>query len=261
MNPEPTPSVAGQAVALARDVAVAIGRRYHRLEVAVDAPLPAAPSLIVSNHGFGGIFDLNVLAAFAALRDAGLTGPLDILVHKIAWTLKVGPILEELGCRQASRTAATEALSAGHHLLVLPGGDLDAFKAYKDRNRIVFAGRQGFARLAIDHGVPIVPIVTAGAGESLLVLSDGQALARTLGLDRLARLKAAPISVSLPWGLNIGAVGLLPYVPLPTKLDTAVLAAIHPRPDDDPAALASRVEAAMQDRLDVFTADRTPLVG
>jgi hypothetical protein len=40
------------------------------------------------------------------------------------------------------------------------------------------------------------------------------------------RLKAALVTVSLPWGLSIGAVGILPYLPLPTKLHTRVLAAM-----------------------------------
>ncbi|MHC1558289.1 hypothetical protein ACR9E3_05005 [Actinomycetospora sp. C-140] len=75
----------------------------------------------MSNHGFGGVFDLHVLAAFAALRDSGLAGPMDILVHQFAWALGVGSVLEELGCRPASPDAADEALAAGHHLLVLPG--------------------------------------------------------------------------------------------------------------------------------------------
>jgi hypothetical protein len=37
--------------------------------------------------------------------------------------------------------------------------------------------------LAVEAGVPFVPVVTAGAGQSLLVLSDGRRLARALRLD------------------------------------------------------------------------------
>ncbi|GFG65500.1 hypothetical protein MKUB_29900 [Mycobacterium kubicae] len=77
--------------------------------------------------------------------------------------------------------------------------------------------------MAIEAGVPIVPIITAGAGESLFVISSGERLARALRLDKLLRVKPAPLSVSLPWGLSIGAVGLLPYLPLPTKLRTRAL--------------------------------------
>ncbi|MEJ2865395.1 1-acyl-sn-glycerol-3-phosphate acyltransferase [Actinomycetospora flava] len=257
----PAVAAAGHTVALARDAVVAVLRRYHRLDVTIDEPLPAAPALIVSNHGFGGIFDLNVFAAFAALRDPGVGGDLDILVHQVAWTLGGGPVLEELGCHPASRAAADEALCAGRHLLVLPGGDIDAFKAFPDRNRISFDGREGFARLAIQHEVPIVPLVTAGAGESLLVLSDGRRLAQALRLGRMFRLEAAPISLSVPWGLNVGAVGLLPYLPLPTKLATAVLPAVRRRSGETSSDLARRVETLMQAKLDDLTMDRTAFIG
>lgn len=89
-------------------------------------------------------------------------------------------------------------------MLVLPGGDVEAAKPFAERDRIVFTGRRGFARLVTDAGVPIV---TAGAGESLLVLSSGQRLARALQLDKTLRVKALPISVSLPFGLSIRGSG------------------------------------------------------
>jgi hypothetical protein len=104
-------------------------------------------------------------------------------------------------------------------------GDLDAAKAWDDRNRIVFGGRNGYARLAIDNGVPIVPIVTAGAGESLFVISSGERLARATRIDKLLRLKAAPISVSLPWGST--------SAPSACCLSAAAVQDRHPGPAGD----------------------------
>jgi 1-acyl-sn-glycerol-3-phosphate acyltransferase len=145
--------------------------------------------------------------------------------------------------------------------VVFPGGDIEAAKSWADRNRIMFGGRSGFARLAIENKVPIVPIVTAGVGESLLVFSRGQRLARALRLDKLLRLKAAPVSVSLPWGFNVGAVGMLPYLPLPAKLHTRILGAITPHEDEDATDLAARVHAEMQRVLSEMTRNRRPLLG
>jgi 1-acyl-sn-glycerol-3-phosphate acyltransferase len=249
------------AVHLIRRAGVEFVRRYHRLDISAEHPVPDEPSLLVANHGFGGIFDLNVLAVLATLDELRLTRPVTILTHQLAWTLRVGQLIEALGARPASRDTALADLGAGHHVLVLPGGDIEGGKAWPDRNRIVFAGRTGFAKIAIQAGVPIVPIVTAGAGESLVVISDGQRLARATGLDKLLRLKALPVSVSLPWGLNIGAVGLLPYLPLPTKMTTAVLPALRPDPQETPADLAGRVEQAMQESLTQMTQDRRYLLG
>jgi hypothetical protein len=67
--------------------------------------------------------------------------------------------------------------------------------------------------------------------------------------------------VSLAWGLNVGAVGLLPYLPLPTKLDTRVLAAMTADDDEEAANYAARVEVAMQKALTELTVNRKPIRG
>ena len=236
-------------------------RRYHRLQIDVEAGALDEPVLFVANHGFGGVVDLNVMAVGAALEDLKVDRPVTFLTHQLAWTLGVGPIVEHLGARPASRESAHDAFAAGHHVVVFPGGDIDAAKSFTDRNQIIFGGRSGFAQLAMDEHVPIVPIVTAGAGESLLVLTDGERLARALRLDKLLRVKALPVSLSLPWGLNVGVVGMLPYLPLPTKLQTRVLAATTAGPGEDAGAYAERVHDLMQDALDDLTRKRRPLLG
>lgn len=236
-------------------------RRYNRLDIIVDAPLPDEPVLLVANHGFGGIVDLNVLAIFATFDKLELDRPVTALTHHLAWKLGVGRIIEAVGARPASRESAMTAFAAGHHVLVLPGGDIDAGKPWSRRNDIVFGGRHGFARLAMEAGVPIVPIVTAGAGESLLVLSDGQGLATKVGADRHLRTKALPVSISIPWGLSVGVVGIAPYLPLPTKLVTRVLPAMSPRPPETAADYAERVERTMQRALTGMTKNRKIIRG
>lgn len=236
-------------------------RQYHRHEIDLDAPVPCEPVLFIGNHGFGGLVDLNVVAAARALRIAEVRRPTTALVHQVAWSLGAGRLVEAMGGRPASKANADAAFRAGHNLFVFPGGDLDAGKAWRDRDRIVFDNRCGFARLAIDQNVPIVPIVTAGAGESLLVLSDGRALAQALRLPQLARTKVLPVSVSLGWGLNVGLAGVLPYPPLPTKLHTAVMPPMTPGPLESPEHLAARVQSAMQTRLDALVTGRRAIVG
>jgi len=249
------------ALALIRRSAIEFVRRYHRLQIDADVKTFDDPVLFVANHGFGGVLDLNVMAVGAVLEDLRLDRPVTFLTHQLAWTLGVGPLIEHLGARPASQESAQQAFADGHHVVVFPGGDLDAAKKFTDRNHIVFGGRSGFAKLAMEQHVPIVPIVTAGAGESLLVLSDGERLARVLRLDTLLRVKALPTSISLPWGLNVGAVGMLPYLPLPTKLHTRVLPATDVLPGEDAAAYAERIHTVMQDALTEMTRHRRPLLG
>jgi len=232
---------------------------YHRHQIECDAPIPDEPCLIIGNHGFGGVFDLNVISMSRTLEN--LTDrPLLYLVHQIAWTLGTGSFVEALGCKPASATNASEGLTAGQHVVAFPGGDIDAAKPWSKRNQIQFGGRSGYACLAVEHDLPIIPVVTAGAGESLFVISDGQRLAGRLGLHKY-RVKTLPVSLSLPWGINVGVAGMLPYLPFPAKLMTAVLPAMRPGPDENPAAFAHRIERAMQDRLDGLTARRKPFLG
>jgi hypothetical protein len=104
-------------------------------------------------------------------------------------------------------------------------------------------------------------VVTAGAGESLVVLSGGTRVAKALGLDKRLRLKALPLSVSLPWGINLGLVGILPYIPLPTKLATSIMTPMRPTSGESVEEFADRIHSAMQLELDSLTKDRRPIVG
>jgi 1-acyl-sn-glycerol-3-phosphate acyltransferase len=256
-NAEPEP--AGplvDAVRFVQRAGIAWVRRYHRLTVTVTQPPPDEPTMFVANHGFGGLVDLDVYATFAALEEIGDPRPVTSLTHEMAWTLKVGRLVETIGAVPASRRAATDALARGNHVLVFPGGDREAAKPWSERNQVQFHGRRGFAAVALAAGVPIVPIVTSGAGDTLLVLSNGEGLVRSLRLDRFTRLKVVPISLSVPWGISIGVVGLLPYLPLPAKLDTVVLPAIRPGQDEDSRALANRVQREMQASLTELTQRR-----
>jgi len=256
------PTALVRAMTAVHSLGIEAVRLYHRLDVTLPPDrLEDRPHLFVANHGFGTIFDLNVFATFAALDRLRLSRPVTALTHEVAWSLRVGKLIETLGARPASRAAAMDAFARGEHVLVFPGGDLDGGKPFIHRNKIVFGSRRGFARLAVEADVPIVPIVTAGAGESLLVLSDGRWLASALGLDKRLRMNTLPVSVSLPWGVSLGGVGLLPHLPLPTKLRTTVLAATRPRPGESVEEYGDRVQTTMQATLDDLTRGRRLILG
>src|SRR5205823_8467219 len=125
----------------------------------------------------------------------------------------------------------------GAALLVYPGGDYEVHRPIWDGNKVDFGGRKGYVRLALEKDVPIVPVVAIGGQETALFLSRGDRLARLLGLDKLFRLKVLPISLALPWGLNVG--DMLGHIPLPAKITVETLPPIDlreefgPQPDLD----------------------------
>jgi 1-acyl-sn-glycerol-3-phosphate acyltransferase len=127
-----------------------------------------------------------------------------------------------------------------------------------------FGGRGGFIRLAIEQDVPIVPVVGIGGQETALFLSRGEHLAKALALDKLFRLKVLPISLALPWGLNVG--DMLGHIPLPAKITVEALPPIHVReefgPNPDVGEVYEHVVRLMQETLDALAAERRfPVLG
>ena len=247
---------------LTRSAFIQLGRltsRYLRLQLDVGPGLPEAPALVVLNHGFGTFADLNVLIGADIIDRLGYgpAAPTVLLTHSLAWTLKVGPLLEPAGFRPANYDTALRALRAGMTVFVMPGGDLDGSKPWGKRNQVSFNGRSGFARLAQQAGVPIAPIVVTGAGDTLLTLTDGSRIAERVGLARAFRLKTLPISFALPWGLNV-CTALVGYLPWPAKMRARVLAPVTVDHHDDPAEAAQEIENVMNAAASEMTAGRNP---
>ncbi len=181
--------------------------------------------LIVASHN-GGLaapdmymFLYDWLRRFGAERPAYglkhrelLTTP-DRLVQAARW-----------GIVPAEPKVAMAALQQGAPVLVYPGGVEEVFRPYSQRHRIHLAGRTGFIKLVLREEVPIVPVISTGAHETLIVLSDCQAVIRQLEQWRLLSVnwpfgKIFPIYLGLPWGLAIGPV---PNIPLPIPIHLQV---------------------------------------
>jgi 1-acyl-sn-glycerol-3-phosphate acyltransferase len=147
---------------------------------------------------------------------------------------------------------------------VYPGGDYEVHRPSWHRNRVDFDHRKGFIRLALAQNVPIVPVVSIGGQETALFLTRGEGLARLLALDRLFRLKVLPISLGLPWGLNVG--DMLGHIPLPAKITIETLPPIDLReefgPDPDLDDVYDHLIRLMQETLDALAAERRlPVIG
>jgi 1-acyl-sn-glycerol-3-phosphate acyltransferase len=232
---------------------------YTRFEFDEGAGRADGAALYVVNHGFGSALDLNVLLAASVGARIGLApeAPSILLMHQLAWTLGLGQKLEPAGLRPAGREVALRALRAGVPVIVMPGGDLDGAKPWRHRNRVDFHGRTGFARLAQEAEVKVVPIVITGAGDTLLNLTDGAKLARALGLDAKLRMKALPIGFALPWGLSVG-VAYGAYLPVPAKMRGTVCRHVRVAPGDDAEAAARAVEAEMDAAAHRLAGGRNP---
>jgi 1-acyl-sn-glycerol-3-phosphate acyltransferase len=238
---------------------------YFRAEVRGLGNIPEhGPVLLVGNHSGGnltpdtGVFTLAFSAYF------GVERRFYQLAHNLVLSMPGLGMLRRYGTVAASPENAEKALSSGAALLVYPGGDYEVHRPIWERHKVDFNRRKGFIRLALEQGVPLVPVVAVGGQETALFLSRGETLARVLGLDRLFRLKVLPISIAPPWGLNVG--DMLGHLPLPAKITIEVLPPIHLErefgPDPDVDEIYDHVLLVMQDTLDALAAERQlPIVG
>jgi 1-acyl-sn-glycerol-3-phosphate acyltransferase len=172
--------------------------------------------------------------------------------------------LRPFGTVTASPRNARRALAKGAALLVYPGGDYETHRPSWESGRVDFGGRRGFLRLAHRERVLLVPVVSIGGQETALFLSRGESLATLLRLDRLFRLKVLPISLALPWGLNVG--DMLGHIPLPARITSEVLAPIDLRAlfGDRPAwnEAYDYVVGKMQEALTRLSSERRlPVLG
>ena len=154
----------------------------------------------------------------------GLMHPTVWQVYSVmAWqAVKTGAIV-------AHPRTAMAAFAQGASVLVYPGGAQDVFRPYFQRHKINLAGRKGFIKLALREGVPIVPFISYGAHETLIVLGDYYEQAKQIhdqwGIPWLFNIdpEVFPIYLGLPWGLCIGP---LLNIPLPKQIHTRVCAPI-----------------------------------
>lgn len=200
---------------------------YFRAETEFVDGFVDGPCLAVANHNaLTGTPDMfcHMLAFWRMYSPQRLSYG---LMHDLPFSLPgAGPVMNAMGAIRAAPTNATRALEKGAAVLVFPGGDLDACRPYARRYEIEFGKRRGFVRIALRHGVPIVPIVSVGAHHSLYVWTDGRAIAEALHLPDILRWNVAPIGFALPWGLF--AVIPAPHFPPPVKIHTRILPPIHP---------------------------------
>jgi 1-acyl-sn-glycerol-3-phosphate acyltransferase len=238
---------------------------YFRGEVRGLGHIPEdGPVLLVGNHSGGNLTPDTSVFTLAFSAYFGVERPFYQLAHNLVLSMPGLSFLRRFGTVAASPQNAEQALEAGAALLVYPGGDFEVHRPIWERHRIDFDGRKGWIRLALEQDVPIVPVVSIGGQETSLFLSRGTTLARLLMLDRLFRLKVLPISIAIPWGLNVG--DMLGHVPLPAKIIVEALPPIDLRAEfgDEPDldVVYDEVTARMQAALDALAAERRlPLIG
>jgi 1-acyl-sn-glycerol-3-phosphate acyltransferase len=241
--------------------ALALYRSWFRVQARGLQHIPdAGPALVVANHS--GVLPIDaimlqagVFAEHPASRNLRLLGA--DLVYRL-------PVLASLARRsghtRADPAEALQLLAAGELVGVFPEGFKGIGKPFSERYRLQRFGRGGFARTALQAGVPMIPCAIVGAEEIYPMIGNSEALARAL------RLPYFPLTPLFPW---LGPVGA---VPLPSNwviefcepVSACDLTGSGPVADPDEevvAKLADHVRDIIQDKLDSLVAERGPAFG
>jgi len=233
---------------------------YFRAQVRGLENIPEeGPVLLVGNHSGGNLTPDTGVFTLAFSTYFGVERRFHQLAHNLVLSTPGLGWLRKYGTVAATPQNAERALDEGSALLVYPGGDYEVHRPSWESGKVDFDGRRGFIRLAKEKGVPLVPVVSVGGQETALFLSRGEGLAKALRLDRMFRLKVLPVSVALPWVLNVG--DMFGHIPLPAKITIEVLAPIDVTNMDVDEAYALVLERMQRSLTSMQAQRRLPVLG
>lgn len=183
--------------------------------------------LLVGSHNGGLATPDMVMSMYDWFRRFGTQRRVYGLMHRNVWKISpsMAKIAERTGAIVAHPQMAIAALRSNASVLVYPGGAQDVFRPYSQRHQINLAGRKGFIKLALREKVPIIPVISYGAHDTLFVLGDIYETVKQFhqwGMPWLLDTdpEVFPIYLGLPWGIGFGP---LPNVPLPAKIHIRIL--------------------------------------
>ncbi len=239
---------------------------YFSPEVRGTEHLPVSgPVLVVGNHSMLFYMPDAWIVGLELIRRRGLEHPAYALGYDLLFNIPVvGGFLRRIGAIPADGHVAQLALAEEAALVVYPGGDREASRPWTERDKVDLGGHRGFVHLALLTGVPVVPVVTHGSHDAIVIVTRGERMAKMLGLDRL-RIKVFPIFLT-PLGLS---TVLTPPLPMPSAITMEFLPALDwsahgPEAVHDETVVTAcyeEITSAMQDALDrLHAAEPHPVV-
>lgn len=204
---------------------------YFRVQTEGWEQVPEGQVMFVGSHN-GGMASPDMFMMFYDwFKRFGTERPIYGLMHPKVWIVypPLAFLAELAGAIPAHPKMALAALDRNASILVYPGGAQDVFRPFHQRDQIHLADRKGFIKIALQRHLPIIPAVSWGAHDTLLVLANIYPLMQQLhdwGMPWLLGIdpEVFPIYLGLPWGL---AIGPLPNLPWPQPIATRIGAPIY----------------------------------
>jgi 1-acyl-sn-glycerol-3-phosphate acyltransferase len=224
---------------------------YFRVQTAGWEQVPEGQVMFVGSHNGGMAAPDMFMMLYDWFQRFGTERLVYGLMHPKVWQVypPLAFLAERAGAIAAHPKMALAALDRKASILVYPGGAQDVFRPYHQRDQIQLGERKGFIKIALQRHLPIIPAVSWGAHDTLLVFANLYPLMQQLHAQGMPWLfdvdpEVFPIYLGLPWGL---AIGPLPNIPWPQPITTRVGAPIYfDRYGADAAQDRSYVDACYQ---------------
>lgn len=132
--------------------------------------VPQRRALLVGNHTVLGLLDAPLLCAELWDRGVMVRALGDHAHFKVpGWR----DVAMGTGVVDGTRAVTAELMRRDEVIMVFPGGGREVAKRKDEKYQLIWKNRMGFARLAIEHGYPIVPFAAVGAEEAVDIMVDG----------------------------------------------------------------------------------------
>jgi 1-acyl-sn-glycerol-3-phosphate acyltransferase len=167
----------------------------------------------------------------------------------------LAPLFAGLGQLVGVPDNAIHLLQEGHLVCTFPEGEKGVGKPFGQRYRLRRFGRNGFVKVALRTGAPLVPVAVVGAEEIYPLIGKDKVMAR------LFRFPFFPVTPFFPW------LGPLGAIPLPTQWSITFCPPIStaeygPDAADDPLvvfALSEQVRSIIQQTINERLAARVSI--
>lgn len=214
---------------------------FHPVFHGLDNVPDDRPLLFVGNHTLYGLVDIPLL--FDELwrrRRIFLRGLADRGHYMVPlWR----DLLTSMGAVVGTRDNCAHLMRGGEAIVVFPGGSREVFKRRDEKYKLLWKERDGFARLAVEHGCTVVPFASVGVEDAWDIVVDRDDYLST-PLGRLARWAGIREDAMAPLAFGIGPT----LLPRPARIYFHVLEPIRPssRGVDAVAELKERTHDAIE---------------
>jgi len=153
-----------------RQVAEPLRRLFSPVAIGLEHVPREGAVLLAGNHTIYGLIDIPMLG----IEVLNATGRLvrGLADHNHFAVPIWRDVLRRLGAVHGTRENCAALFEAGEAVLVFPGGGREVMKRKGERYKLVWKERIGFATLAIQYGVPIVPLASVGVDDMFEIVAD-----------------------------------------------------------------------------------------